>query len=218
MTEQFNPWISVDRLVALLQANRCADIERRLRQGAALGEIRSTARIAKVTRYINAEWEPDRTREEEHRNWDVPASVWNGFHRVRLSIATNEYYSGPLIRSDDFGAAFLIGVAFDRQQALEFFGVEQPDVTIDVERQTMNAPATLTLPQIRGTLPSHAKPADRKNEPYAHSAAELVRGGAGREEAFRQVMPNDPTRQEGSIIRGIRTAFDLMYKDDGQPR
>lgn len=48
MTEQFDPWMRASGLATLLRSHRCADIDRRLRQGAALGDIQAKARVAKL--------------------------------------------------------------------------------------------------------------------------------------------------------------------------
>lgn len=71
----------------------------------------------------------------------------------------------------------------------------------------------------RGKLPSSAKPNDRKHEEYAHSAAEIVRDeGVLPQKAFRRVVVSETMRADDSIIRAIRSAFDLMYDQTGMPR
>ena len=67
------------------------------------------------------------------------------------------------------------------------------------------------------TLPPGSKPADRKNEPFAHEAAKLVRAGLGLAAALRQVRPHDPSRIDPSIDAGVRATFSKMYNRDGFP-
>lgn len=133
MTEKFDPWIRASSLAVLLRSHRCVDIDRRLRQGAALGEIQAKARLAKLRRLVSAEWEYDRYRDDEERDWPVPTSIWKGRHGARLNLSTDEYYSGFLGRSEDICEAALIGLSFDQQQALDFFGVEGAATIINAE-------------------------------------------------------------------------------------
>lgn len=154
MTEQFDPWIRASSLATLLRSHRCADIERRLRQGAALGDIQAKARIAKLRRIVSAEWEGTRYRDDEERDWLVPPAIWKGQYRARLSLSTDEYYSGLLGHSDGYSEAALIGLSFDRQQALDFFGVETGPTIVE-------AVVIPAAPQIEGPAPVKLSPADR---------------------------------------------------------
>ncbi|MCD2324978.1 hypothetical protein LQ953_13220 [Sphingomonas sp. IC-56] len=69
----------------------------------------------------------------------------------------------------------------------------------------------------RGRLPPNASAANRRDEEYAHAAAELVRSGKKLSEALRAVAPIDHTRAEKSIEHAIRRTFDLMYDIRGNP-
>ena len=71
--------------------------------------------------------------------------------------------------------------------------------------------------QLLGCLPSNATAANRRDEPYAHAAAKLVRSGKGLAEAIRCVAPEDPTREKTSVESAIRRTFALMYARDGSP-
>jgi hypothetical protein len=67
-----------------------------------------------------------------------------------------------------------------------------------------------------GTLPANASAADRRDEPFAHEAAKLVRQGIGLAEALRRVAPSDPSRVPSSVERVIRATFDKMYDKRGE--
>lgn len=157
MTEKFDPWMRASSLATLLRSHRCADIERRLRQGAALGDIQAKARIAKLRRRMGAEWESEWTKEVEERDWDVPAAIWTGFQGARMNLSTDEYYSGLLNRDTGFTQAALIGVSFDRQQALDFFGVESGATIVD-------AVVIPAAPMIEAPPAVHLSPAERDDE------------------------------------------------------
>lgn len=68
----------------------------------------------------------------------------------------------------------------------------------------------------KGTLPPFAKPADRRDEAFAHQAAALVRSGTKLADALRRVAPEDLSRSEASIQQGIRRTYTLMYDRDGR--
>lgn len=162
MTEKFDPWMRASSLATLLRSHRCAEIDRRLRQGAALGDIQAKARIAKLRRRMGAEWESEWTKEVEERDWEVPASIWTGFQGAKLSLSTDEYYSGLLNKDTGFTQAALIGLSFDRQQALDFFGVETGPTIVE-------AVVIPAAPQIEGPAPVKLSPADR-NKAYQELA------------------------------------------------
>lgn len=72
----------------------------------------------------------------------------------------------------------------------------------------------------RGTLPSSAKPNDRKYEADAHKAAEIVRSeGVLPSKAFQRLanQTNDPMLLNTSVEHAIRQAYDLMYDKKGNP-
>lgn len=70
----------------------------------------------------------------------------------------------------------------------------------------------------RGTMPKNAKPSERRDEEYAHKAAELVRAGSGLAEAIRRVAPDRGAMfKSASVEQGIRNAYRLMYDKQGEP-
>lgn len=69
----------------------------------------------------------------------------------------------------------------------------------------------------RGRLPPNASAANRRDEEYAHLAADLVRSGKKLSEALRIVAPHDPMRASTSVERAIRLTFGLMYDAAGNP-
>lgn len=83
----------------------------------------------------------------------------------------------------------------------------------EVDSGHRNAPKA----SLRGLLPPNASPAKRRDEEYAHAAAELVRSGKRLSEALRAVSPVDLTRTESSIQHAIRRTFELMYDARGNP-
>ena len=79
-------------------------------------------------------------------------------------------------------------------------------------------PIETSSAKVRGKLPASATAADRKNEAFAHAAADLVRTGKKLSEAIRAVAPtNDSSRAQDSVERGIRKCFDIMYDKSGNP-
>jgi hypothetical protein len=72
----------------------------------------------------------------------------------------------------------------------------------------------------RGILPASAKANDRKYEPDAHKAAEIVRTeGVLPSKAFKRLANqyNDPMFLNTSVEHAIRQAYDLMYDKKGNP-
>lgn len=66
-------------------------------------------------------------------------------------------------------------------------------------------------------LRSGVKESVIRDKPFADEAAGLVRSGFVIAKAIRQVRPIDHSRQDKSIERGIRTAYDLHYDRHGKP-
>jgi hypothetical protein len=92
----------------------------------------------------------------------------------------------------------------------------------DIEAQLTSGPAPRSNGKgfLKALSPATAKPSDKKYEPVAHAAAELMQAeGIGRAEAFRRVLHlvNDKTSQTSSIERAIRRAFDPIYDINGRP-
>lgn len=164
MTEKFDPWMRASSLATLLRSHRCVDIDRRLRQGAALGDIQAKARIAKLRRRMGAEWESEWTKDIEERDWEVPAFIWTGFKGARLNLPTDEYYSGLLDKDTGLTQAALIGLSFDRQQALDFFGIEPAIV---------DAVVIAAVPKIEG---ESASPSEDDQPPRSAKAEWDVEG------------------------------------------
>jgi hypothetical protein len=72
----------------------------------------------------------------------------------------------------------------------------------------------------RGILPASAKANDRKYEPDAHKAAEIVRTeGVPPSKAFKRLADQrgDTTIQRDSLERAMRHAYDLIYDKWGNP-
>lgn len=68
-------------------------------------------------------------------------------------------------------------------------------------------------------LPASAKSQHWKHLRFAHLAARKLRADAALlpEQAFKLVAPQDPSREPASIIRAIRSTFDLIYNPKGEP-
>lgn len=86
-------------------------------------------------------------------------------------------------------------------------GVDVPDSCVSID-------------PLRGILPKHAKNNDRKHEDAAHAAAKIVREeGVTIAAALWRCIELVPKKVavDASVVRAIRTAFDLMYGRDGKP-
>ena len=165
------------------------EILQKLRNALALGVVRGRVLAGHVGR-------------EEVREWDAPRSVWQAdIMESTLSLRLDFFeIAAARVR--------LEGLAFNLGDLLRHFELGQRPVA----RAT---PANGDPHGARGKLPPNAKPADRRNEEFAHAAAELVRGGVGLADALRRVAPDDPSRDAPSVQHGIRRTFGLMYGADG---
>lgn len=122
-------------------------------------------------------------------------------------VATSNENDSPVRRSD------WIKNEGEAARRLPFVSVPSADIRVLAQGGSCKAPSG---DGSRGILPATAKAADRRYEPFAHEAADLVRKGAKLSDAIRQVAPPMPPLAESSVEHGIRRTFGKIYDADGR--
>lgn len=120
---------------------------------------------------------------------------------------------------DDRRRWLMEGLQFlDRSSKASYGGMNpKGGIAPNASASAANSTPDKTASTLRGKLPPAARPANRRDEEYAHAAAELVRAGKKLSEALRIVAPEDHTRTEQSVQHAIRRTFELMYDPRGNP-
>lgn len=157
-----------------------------------------------------------KTKDGRESRQRVALHTW--FWSNLLSV-TSDWQVGLFVRRDpETGTEFTAScVEFSLTDINRLRGLTDDQRELDVAK-LQSAVATVQLAKVfdRPSLPSSAKPSDRRHEEFAHNAAEKVRHeGLTPQAAFRAVAPEDKTRDADSILRAIRSAYDLMYDRTG---
>lgn len=205
-------WLRSKALLTLLSASG-RDLRKatdQLRTGLLNGYIRAKAIHTVVTK----PW-PAKTGEGHViQNADVPAGLWAGMSgNSELDLAEDVFWSNGQTSATGFHTVRITGIFFAKSDVAQF--LDLAGASAELPPSQLRQPATGPTESL-GRLPPSAKPADRRDEQYAHEAARLVRGGLKLSDALRQVAPSDPTRSDASIEHGIRRTFGLMYQSDGR--
>jgi hypothetical protein len=205
-----NEWLRASRLLEIFKkSDRLRNNGRdQLFNGLEAGRVRAMASDAYLKATSSAVPVPE-------RDWLVEQQVWQRKSLIFLDLGPETYVSWPL---KPYFEVRLTGLHFHRGDLSSYLDVsENPPrkiTAIDLPvRLARPAPVASGI----GQLPPNAKPADRRNEAFAHDAARLVRSGTPLADALRMVAPSDPARQPSSIEHGIRHTFGLMYLPDGRP-
>lgn len=190
-----------------------ATLEILLGQGLEQWQVLQRMRFALASGIIRCRVQFAAVGGEEFLDWDAPRSVWGAsIMDSTLSLRLDEYTAQFGATPGHPGKITLSGLSFDLSDLRSFFeidGMEPSAIVAPAASDGNDRPA-------RGRLPANAKPAERRDEQFAHDAAELVRNGARLSDALRQVAPSDPTRSDASIEHGIRRTYALMYHPDGR--
>lgn len=205
MTED-TEWLRSRATLKLLTSTGLEEwqVLQKLREALALGLVRARVQVAVVAG-------------NTMRDWHAEPLVWfGGVTTSYLSLNSDEYRSEGS-ENNLGGQVALMGLSFhlgDMQSHFELaqsYNPPAPDKRTDED-----------LPNYEGgvgeygRLPAGAKPADRRYEPFAHSAAALVRKGMKLSAAIRQVATPMPPLADSSVEYGIRRTFGLMYLPDGR--
>lgn len=150
---------------------------------------------------------------ERDIEWPVPPSLWLCVNpddpARRLAAGYIRAINGP-------SEWTLSSLRVDLDLLRETLADQRASIVAKSQAIVAGNSAQPTMMQDRPSLPTSAKPSDKRHEEFAHLAAEKVRAdGMTPQAAFRAVAPQDKTRDKDSILRAIRSAYDLMYDRTG---
>lgn len=183
-------------------------LNQRVRERAGFGLLRIRLKVAHLT---------GEGRRDRVSNYDVP-------DRFLEATSTEPSRAHIDVNADKFRAKYpgrLIGIT--RDQVVEGMGLlfEASSVAsafdLTVEQSEDGARRGDVVNDQIAMLSPAAKPATKRDKPFADEAAKLIRSGKTVADALRQVRPSDPARQDESIDRGIRACLDLHYAAGGTP-